>query len=178
MNGVRIGIVASLLLCIWLAWPKGDGGTPPRPLMIKSALKDAQDPIIMLGDDSVRRAALPRILCRRPVINAGIDGSTTASDLAGMLKKAMGDKTAAMIVVALGHNESDAKLDLAVFRQNYAALLAALKPLTRRLAVSELADDRRGTNAALREIARSASVSVAATSPAGWTNAIEGELCP
>ncbi len=67
MNGVRIGIIASLLLCIWLAWPKGESNTPPRPLMIKSALKDAKDPIIVLGDSIVRQAAKAALASEHPV---------------------------------------------------------------------------------------------------------------
>jgi lysophospholipase L1-like esterase len=138
MNGVRIGIIASLLLCIWLAWPKGDGGTPPRPIMIKSALKDANEPIVVLGDSIVRQAALPRMLCKRPVINAGIDGSTTSSGLDGMLKKAIGTKQAAMIVVSLGINDAERNDSAETYKQNYTALLAGLKGISPRLAVTSV----------------------------------------
>ena len=135
MNGVRIGIVASLLLCVWLVWPKGETSAPPRPLLIKSALKDAKDPIIVLGDSIVRQAQLPRSLCKRPVINAGIDGSTTSSSLDGMLKKAIGDKKAALIVVSLGMNDAETLDSVESYRKNYTALLTALKTMTSRLAV-------------------------------------------
>lgn len=185
MNGVRIGIIASVLLCIWLVWPKGESNTPPRPLMIKSALKDAKDPIIVLGDSIVQRAALPRTLCKRPVINAGIDGSTTSSGLGGMLKKAIGDKKAALIVVSLGMNDAENMDSADAYKKNYAALLTSVKTMTSRLALASVTGLELGKpdvghrtqqaidgyNAALPDIARDADASVITipAMPAGFT---------
>lgn len=174
MNGVRIGIIASLLLCVWLVWPKGESNTPPRPLMIKSALKDAKDPIIVLGDSIVQRAALPHTLCKRPVINAGIDGSTASSGLGGMLKKAMGDRKAALIVVSLGINDAENMDSVDAYKKNYGALLSSLKTMTSRLSLAAVTGLEIGKpdvghrtqqaidgyNAALPEIAREADASV------------------
>jgi lysophospholipase L1-like esterase len=179
MNGVRIGIIASLLLCVWLAWPKGETSAPPRPLLIKSALKDAKDPIIVLGDSIVRQTLLPRTLCKRPVINAGIDGSTTSSSLDGMLKKAIGDKKAAMIVVSLGMNDAETADSVERYRTNYAALLTGLKLISPRLALVALTGLEAGKpevghrtpqiidsyNVALTDIARDAGASVIAMPP-------------
>ena len=186
MNGVRIGIVASLLLCVWLVWPKGEGNTPPRPLLIKSALKDAKDPIIVLGDSIVRQTQLPRTLCKRPLVNAGIDGSTTSSGLDGMLKKALGDKKAALIVVSLGINDAENKDTVDAYRKNYAALLTALKTMSPRLAVTAITALEPGKpevgnrtqqrvddyNAALPDIARDAGASIITmpAMPAGFTS--------
>lgn len=89
----------------------------------------------MLGDSIVRQTQLPRSLCKRPVINAGIDGSTTSSGLDGMLKKAIGDKKAALIVVSLGMNDAETADSVESYRKNYTALLTALKTMTARLAV-------------------------------------------
>lgn len=185
MNGVRIGIIASVLLCVWLVWPKGESNTPPRPLMIKSALKDAKDPIIVLGDSIVQRAALPRTLCKRPVINAGIDGSTTSSGLGGMLKKAIGDKKAALIVVSLGMNDAENMDGVDAYKKNYSALLTSLKTMTSRLALASVTGLELGKpdvghrtqqaidgyNAALSDIARDADASVITipAMPAGFT---------
>lgn len=185
MNGVRIGIVASLLLCVWLVWPKGESNTPPRPLMIKSALKDAQDPIILLGDSIVRQAQLPRTLCKRPVINAGIDGSATSSGLDSMLKKALGNKKAALIVVSLGINDAETMDSVDAYKKNYDALLTTLKTLTSRLALVPVTgleigktdighrtqQTIDGYNAALPEIARGGDASVIAmpVMPTGFT---------
>jgi len=185
MNGVRIGIIASLLLCVWLVWPKGEGNTPPRPLLIKSALKDAKDPIIVLGDSIVRQTQLPRTLCKRPVINAGIDGSTTSSGLDGMLKKAIGDKKAALIVVSLGVNDAEALDSVEIYKKNYTALLTALKTMTSRLAVTTITSLETGKevgnrtqptvdgyNAVLPDIARDNGATLIAMPPmpAGFTS--------
>jgi len=185
MNGVRIGIIASLLLCVWLVWPKGENSKPPRPLLIKSALKDAKDPIIVLGDSIVLRATLPRTLCKRPVINAGIDGSTASSGLDGMLKKALGDKKAALIVVSLGLNDAENMDSSDAYKKNYGALLTSLKTMTSRVAVASVTGLEIGKpdvghrtqqaidgyNAALPEIARTAGASVIAipAMPTGFT---------
>lgn len=179
MNGVRIGIVASLLLCVWLVWPKGENSAPPRPLLIKSALKDAKDPIVVLGDSIVRQTQLPRSLCKRPLINAGIDGSTASSGLDGMLKKAIGDKKAALIVVSLGMNDAETLDSVESYRKNYTALLTALKTMTSRLAVVAISPLETGKpevghrtqqtidgyNGALPDIAREAGASVIALPP-------------
>lgn len=185
MNGVRIGIIASLLLCVWLVWPKGESNKPPRPLLIKSALKDAKDPIVVLGDSIVRQAELARSLCKRPVVNASIDGSTTSSGLDGMLKKAIGDKKAALIVVSLGMNDAETDVSEENYRKNYAALLTAMKPMTSRLAVvavtpletgkPEVGHRKQaildGYNSALPDIARDAGAAFIAmpAMPAGFS---------
>lgn len=179
MNGVRIGIIASLLLVVWIVWPKGENSAPPRPLLIKSALKEAKDPVILLGDSIVRQAQLPRMLCKRPVVNAGIDGSTTSSGLDGMLKKAIGDKKAALIVVSLGMNDAETKDSVESYKQNYTALLTALKTMTSRLAVVSITPLEAGKpevgnrtqqaldnyNAALPDIAREAGATLITLPP-------------
>jgi lysophospholipase L1-like esterase len=186
MNGVRIGIIASLLLVVWIVWPKGEQSAPPRPLLIKSALKEAKDPVIVLGDSIVRQAQLPRTLCKRPVVNAGIDGSTASSGLDGMLKKAIGDKKAALIVVSLGLNDAENKDSVESYRRNYTALLTALKTMTTRLAVvavtplepgkpdvgNRTPQSVDGYNAALPDIARDTGAALIAmpAMPAGFTS--------
>jgi lysophospholipase L1-like esterase len=135
MNWTRTGILAFVALCIWAAWPKGQNAAPPRPLLIKAALKDANDPVVILGDGIVELATLPRSICSRPVINAGITGSTTASGLDAMLVKALGSKQAAMIVVSIGVNDAAIPLSAESYKTNYLALLNALRMATSRLAV-------------------------------------------
>lgn len=136
MNWTRVGIVASVVLCVWIAWPKGDDATPPRPLLIRSALKQVDDPVVILGDSIVRRTSYPKTVCGRTIVNAGIDGSTTASGLDAMLTKAIGAKQAAMIVVSLGLNDAGASFSAATYKANYQALLTTLKSLSPQLAVT------------------------------------------
>ncbi|KAA0074044.1 SGNH/GDSL hydrolase family protein [Tardiphaga sp. P9-11] len=136
MNWTRIGIVGFVGLCVWAAWPKGNDATPPRPLLIRAALKQVDDPVVILGDSIVRRASFPRAVCGRPIINAGIDGSTTSSGLDAMLTKALGGKQAAMVVISLGLNDAAIPLNTDLYRTNYFALLATLKSTTPRMAIA------------------------------------------
>lgn len=186
MNGIRISIIVLLLLCVWIAWPKGENSAPPRPLLIKSALKEAKDPVIVIGDSIVRQAQLPRTLCKRPVVNAGIDGSTASSGLDGMLKKAIGDKKAALIVVSLGLNDAEAMDSVESYKKNYTALLTALKTMTSRLAIAAVTSLEAGKpdvghrtqqlvdgyNAVLPDIARETGATLVAmpAMPAGFTS--------
>ena len=134
VNPIRIAIVVLVALCVWIAWPKGDA-VPPRPLLIKAALKQVDDPVIILGDSIVEYATLPHTACGRSIINAGIAGSTTASNLPDMLNKALAGKKAAMIVVSLGLNDATASFSAEKYRTNYQAILAELAPSTRRLGI-------------------------------------------
>jgi lysophospholipase L1-like esterase len=136
MNWTRIGIVGFVGLCVWAAWPKGNDATPPRPLLIRAALKQVDDPVVILGDSIVRRASFPRAVCGRPIINAGIDGSTTSSGLDAMLTKALGGKQAAMVVISLGLNDAAIPLNTDLYRTNYFALLATLKSTAPRIAIA------------------------------------------
>lgn len=136
MNWTRVGLIGFVGLCAWAAWPKGQSPAPPRPLLIKAALKDASDPVVMLGDSIVALANFPRTVCGRPVVNAGIGGSTTASGLDAMLLKALSGKRAAMIVVSLGLNDSAVPLTADVYKTNYLSMLSTLKPATSQLAVA------------------------------------------
>jgi lysophospholipase L1-like esterase len=136
MNWTRIGIIGFVGLCGWAAWPKGNDATPPRPLLIRAALKQVDDPVIILGDSIVKRATFPRAVCGRPIVNAGIDGSTTSSGLDAMLTKALGGKQAAMVVVSLGLYDAAVPVNADSYRTNYLALLATLKSTAPRMAVA------------------------------------------
>lgn len=136
MNWTRVGIVGFVGLCAWAAWPKGNDAIPPRPLLIKAALKQVDDPVVILGDSIVQRATFPRTVCGRPIVNAGISGSTTSSGLDAMLTKALGGKQAAVVVVSLGLNDAATPVSADLYRTNYLALLATLKSMTSRVAIT------------------------------------------
>jgi lysophospholipase L1-like esterase len=186
MNWTRIGIVGFVGLCVWAAWPKGNDATPPRPLLIRAALKQVDDPVVILGDSIVRRASFPRAVCGRPIINAGIDGSTTSSGLDAMLTKALGGKQAVMVVISLGLNDAAIPLNTDLYRTNYFALLATLKSTTPLMAIATVtpveagkADSPRinnetidGYNALLPTIAGDAGASLVTipSMPAKYTN--------
>ncbi|WP_299806461.1 SGNH/GDSL hydrolase family protein [Tardiphaga sp.] len=99
------------------------------------------DPVIVLGDSIVEASTLSRSICGRAIVNAGLNGASTASDLGGWLAAALDGKRAAMIVVSLGVNDamSPATQGKDEFATRYGALLDRLSSSTPRLAVLEIA---------------------------------------
>jgi lysophospholipase L1-like esterase len=184
MNWTRAGIVAFVALCVFVAWPKGQDAAPPRPLLIKAALKDANDPVVVLGDSIVAQATLPRTICNRPLINAGIIGSTTKSGLDAMLIKALGsNKQPAMIVVSLGINDAGNSFSVQDYSANYLALLNGLKVRSSRLAVLSITPVEKGAaqnqaienyNAALPMIAQQAGAGLIAVPPLPAKPTVDG----
>jgi lysophospholipase L1-like esterase len=64
------------------------------------------DPIIVLGDSIVEASTLPRSACGHAVVNAGLNGASTASDLGNWLTAALAGKRATTVIVALGTNDA------------------------------------------------------------------------
>src|ERR1700676_2075999 len=130
MNRNRVALVALVAVCAWAAWPKHDVVFDPhattRHFVIQSTLARFDDPIVVLGDSIVEASTLPRSLCGHAIVNAGIGGSSTASQLDSMLKESLGGKRAALVVVALGTNDAAIPLSVEQYRSNYLALLTEL----------------------------------------------------
>jgi lysophospholipase L1-like esterase len=101
-------------------------------------LSRISDPVIVIGDSIVEASTLPRSICGHPIVNAGLNGASTASDLGNWLAPALDGKRAASIVVTLGVNDALASVPQADFEDRYGALLALLSKLTPRLAVLEI----------------------------------------
>jgi len=80
-------------------------------------------------------STLPRSLCGHPIVNAGVGGASTESELGAMLTQALGGKRAVMIVVALGINDVVIPNSVERFGANYRALLAEVTALTPRAAI-------------------------------------------
>jgi lysophospholipase L1-like esterase len=117
-----------------------DNHRDARQLILRYTLSRSESPVIVLGDSIVEASTLPRSICGHAIVNAGLNGATTESDLGSWLSQALGSKRAGMIVVALGTN--DALRDVAASKQRFAtrydALLAQLSKLTSKLAVLEI----------------------------------------
>jgi lysophospholipase L1-like esterase len=111
-----------------------------RQLILYYTLSRVDDPIIVLGDSIVEASALPTSACDHPIVNAGLNGASTTSDLGGWLKPALGNKRAFAIIVSLGTNDAltGAPISKQVFAQRYAALLSELSKLTAHLFVVEI----------------------------------------
>lgn len=107
-----------------------------RQVILHYTLSRVDNPVIVVGDSVVEASALPRELCGHPIVNAGLDGASTTSDLGNWLMDVLDGRPAAAIVMALGINDAlGAARDLPQFEANYSALLAQLSETKARLVV-------------------------------------------
>jgi hypothetical protein len=139
MNGTRIALVGLVAVCVFAAWPKRevvvDAHRMARQLVVWRTLARSDEPIVILGDSIVESSTLPRSSCGHPIVNAGIGGASTASNLGSFLAGALGGKQAALVVVSLGANDAAMSDSVERYRSNYRALLIELKALTPRRAM-------------------------------------------
>jgi hypothetical protein len=142
MNVTRIALVGLVAACAWAAWPKQaiilDTHGPTRQFVIRSTLARVENAVVVLGDSIVEMSTLPRSLCGHAIVNAGVGGASTESNLGSVLKESLGDRRAALVVVSLGTNDAAIPNSVERYRSNYRALLtelAALAPHTAVMAV-------------------------------------------
>src|SRR5216683_3133283 len=142
MNGTRIALVGLVAACAWAAWPKReiviDTQRISRQLVVWRTLARLDDPIVVLGDSIVEASTLPRSLCGHAIVNAGIGGASTASNLGSILSEALDNKRAALVVVSLGTNDAAIPSSVERYRSNYRALLTELAGLTPRSAIAAI----------------------------------------
>jgi hypothetical protein len=129
-------VLAAMLLMRTDRGPATDDHRHARQLVLYYTLSRVDDPIIVLGDSIVEASTLPRSACGHPIINAGLNGASTASDLGVWLSATLANKRAAAIIVALGVNDALTEApDVQAFSARYDALLGELSRLTTRLAI-------------------------------------------
>jgi lysophospholipase L1-like esterase len=111
-----------------------------RQVILYYTFSRVDDPIIVLGDSIVEASTLPRSACGHPIVNAGLNGASTASDLDGWLTPTLANKRAFAIIVSLGTNDAltASPGGKQIFAQRYASLLTGLSKLTTRLLVVEI----------------------------------------
>ena len=111
-----------------------------RQLVLHYTLSRVDDPIIVLGDSIVEASTLPRSACGHAIVNAGLSGASTASDLGGWLTPALANKRAFAIIVSLGTNDALTATPISkqAFEARYASLLNELSKLTPHLFVVEI----------------------------------------
>jgi lysophospholipase L1-like esterase len=148
VNWMRFGLILIMLVtgaaAACLVWARKadvvDDHRRARQLVLHYTLSRIDDPVIVIGDSIVEASTLPRSVCGHAIVNAGLNGASTTSDLGGWLSQALDSRRAALIVVSLGTN--DALVSAATSRQSfgdrYGALLAQLSKLTPQLAVLEI----------------------------------------
>ena len=145
MNFTRVALVGLVAACAWAAWATmskrhiiRDTHGPTRQFVIGSTLGRVDDAIVILGDSIVEASTLPRSLCGHAIVNAGIGGASTASNLGAILTDALRGKRAAMIVVSLGTNDAAIPNSVEQYGSNYRALLAELAALSPRRAIAAI----------------------------------------
>lgn len=143
MTWTRIGSVifaiGALAAFFWWSRPQqiADPHRTIRQFMVYLTLSRLDDPVIVLGDSNVEASTLPQSVCNHAVVNAGLNGASTASDVGTWLAEALAGRRAALIVVALGTNDalSAAPPSKQRFAESYGALLARLSTLTPQMVV-------------------------------------------
>jgi lysophospholipase L1-like esterase len=142
MNRTRIGLAVLLvgaLAAAAFSFLRKDRVTDShrqaRQQVLHYTLSRVDSPIIVLGDSISEASTLPRALCGHPIVNAGLGGASTASDLGTWLIDALAGKQAAAIVVSLGTNDALAVRSAQQFQASYSALLTQLSKTTPRLLV-------------------------------------------
>src|SRR5260221_7678444 len=164
MNWTRFGIfgltlIAAASFFLWYQrdthffWAPRDTHTRARQFVIRSTLDRFPDPIVILGDSIVEGSTLPRSLCGHAIINAGIGGASTTSDLGTMLAESLGGKRAALIVVSLGTNDAALSRSKQTFRTNYTSLLKQISTLAPRRVVMAIppVDDQAAVSATIND---------------------------
>lgn len=141
MNGARIGLAVLLIgaLAAGFSFLRkqaiADSHRQARQLVLHYTLIRVDSPIILVGDSIVEASTLPRTLCGHPIVNAGLNGASTASDLGTWLIEALDGRRAAAIVVSLGTNDALTARSRQQFETSYTALLGELSKVTAHLAI-------------------------------------------
>jgi lysophospholipase L1-like esterase len=137
MNRMRIGFSVLLIgaVAVGVSFARKAAMSEPhrraRQLILYYTLSRLDNPIIILGDSIVEASTLPRELCGHAIVNAGLNGASTTSDLGPWLLDVLDGKPAAAIVVSLGTNDAlGAARSRPQFEANYSALLAQLSKAT------------------------------------------------
>jgi lysophospholipase L1-like esterase len=137
MNRTRIGLAVLLIGAVAVGFSYvrkqsiSESHRWTRQVILHYTLSRVDNPIIVVGDSIVEASTLPRELCGHAIVNAGLDGASTTSDLGTWLIDVLEGKLVAAIVVSLGTNDAlGAKRSRPQFEANYRALLAQLSKAT------------------------------------------------
>jgi GDSL-like Lipase/Acylhydrolase family len=141
MNGTRIGLAVLLIGALAAGYSSlrkpstAESHREARQFVLRYTLARFDDPIVMLGDSNSEASTLPRSTCSHPIVNAGLNGASTASDLGDWLIGALDGKRATAIVVSLGTNDAMMGRSVREFQASYGVLLDRLSKQTAHLFV-------------------------------------------
>jgi lysophospholipase L1-like esterase len=123
-----------------------------RQFVIRAALADASQPIVVIGDSITEMAPLPAEIAGHPVVNAGIVGISTAGYKLLARRFFEGFHPYA-VAIALGAND----IGSSNLRADANELIAVIKTFTPRIVVSSTATDQ-ATSSQIREAAEGSGV--------------------
>lgn len=114
MGKTLVPIIAFIIVAAGFAlWPRPERIIEThfqnRQFVTRLTLARTDNPVVILGDSIVEASTLPRSVCDHPIVNAGVSGATTGSNLGQMLTNALDGKKAALVVVSLGTNDAAEK---------------------------------------------------------------------
>lgn len=141
MSRARIPITVLLIgalaagFSLWRGAASTDSHRQLRQVILHYTFSRVDQPIIVLGDSITEASTLPRSLCGHAVVNAGLDGASTKSELGTWLIEVLNGRRAAAILIALGTNDALQGRAQEAFEANYRSLLAQLNAATDRLVV-------------------------------------------
>jgi lysophospholipase L1-like esterase len=142
MNQPRISVIALVIAVVLFAGilflrrePPVDTHRHLRQVVLGYTLRRSEHPIVILGDSITEASTLPPSLCGHALVNAGLGGASTGSDLGTWLLKALDGRRAATILVALGTNDALQGREQQEFETKYGSLLAQIKGAADHLAV-------------------------------------------
>lgn len=95
-----------------------------RQAMIRMALSNLDQPIVVMGDSLTEMARFPETICGKPVVNAGVGGATI-SDFNFLAPRLLDGVTPSLVVVALGANDAGSL----TVQRDYSALVSKLGKL-------------------------------------------------
>src|SRR6202140_732318 len=100
MTRARIGLGVLLIGAVSVGFSYvrkqsiSDSHRRTRQKLLYYTLRRVDNPIIIVGDSIVEASTLPRELCGHAIVNAGLDGASTTSDLGTWLMDVLDGKQA------------------------------------------------------------------------------------
>src|SRR5215831_7236547 len=123
---VALTLVGAIAVATRLIWPIRPELDRERFFEVQAAIRDAANPVIILGDSIVQGAALPSKVCGLPLVNAGVRGAGIGYFLRHSAQL-LGSSRPKSIVLAVGINNAAAKESREVdFQNRYEHAVASL----------------------------------------------------
>jgi len=124
-----------------------------REFIIRSQIRQAPSPIVIIGDSITEAALLPESICGHRIVNAGI-GGLAAANYAELVSGLFDGVHVHLMVVAIGINDAQ-KLAGGGFETSYNLLLQTIEPKADRIILAGITDINQGALAEYFDAQRS-----------------------